>query len=271
MASEDRYWKDEILLYKKQRGKRDPFAHYYPEKTASLILLVDYFSRLVDLRVSKIMEVGMGSGMALILAAMKGADCTGVDISKEACRFTKILREDYLSRTQKRRLRIINKDIFSYDTSEKFDLVFSIGSLEHLGEDRQLKFLLKMKNLSQKYILIGVPDYQSPVFKSFMWYFSKQNRVYEERHLPINVKHLFKSADITFVDKVGMGIGISGKHINKENHTLRSFLIRKFKIKDLYNLVISADKVDWLVDIEKSLSKEEADTYGFIDLFVGVV
>lgn len=269
MISEDNYWVKEIQLYKAHRNKRNPFGHYYPEKMASLLVLRDYFSTLVNLRKARILEAGMGSGMALVLAVKKGAICSGVDISREACKFGRILKEDYLDRTQRENFKIVNKDILKYNTTKKFDLVFNIGSLEHQNQREQLKYLQRMKDLSKKYVLVGVPDYRSPIFRSFIWYFSRQNRVYEEKHLPINVEGLFKRANISFIDKVGMGIGISYKHINKNDPMLVSFLKRKFRIRELKQLNISAQKINWLIEIEKSLSKKDADNFGFIDLFVG--
>lgn len=270
-VSEDGYWEKEIELYEKCRKLPDPFAQYYPEKKASLLTLLDYFSGLIDLKNARILEAGMGSGMALVLGVKRGAYCAGIDISKVACRFATILKEDYLDNSQKNRFEVINEDILSYSSTTKFDLVFNIGSLEHLNRQEQLRFLLKMKNLSKDYVIVGVPDYNSPIFRSFMNYCLEQNRLYKEEHLLIDVEALFNESGITLVDKLGMGIGISGKHVDKKDLGLVSFLQRTFRIDDLSELDITTDKVDWLMNIEKSLSKKDVDTYGCLDLFVGKI
>ncbi len=269
--SEDSYWKRELQFFNKFRKYPDPFSWYYPEKKASLIRLLDYFSNFMPFENSRLLEVGMGSGMALVLAVQRGATCVGIDNSRQACKFANILKNTYLSSAQMAKLKIFSEDCVSWKASTKFDLVFNIGSLEHQRYYEQLSFLFQMKNFSKRFIAIGVPDYNSPIFKSFENYFKRINRLYEEPHLPIDVEDLFKSLKISLIDKEGIGIGISNKHINFKDKELTQFLRKVFKINELSRLEVTPDKISWLVNVEKSLLKNEKDIYGFIDLYMGEV
>ena len=94
--NDNNFWKKEINRYLKYRKYKNPFSYYYPEKKASMGILVNYFADFIDMRNAKILELGIGTGLALVLAIKKGAICTGIDQSAEACKFAGMIKEDYL-------------------------------------------------------------------------------------------------------------------------------------------------------------------------------
>lgn len=149
--------------------------------------------------------------------------------------------------------------------------MFNVGVIEHFLPEGQLAFLKRMKIFSKKFVAIGIPDYNSPIFKSFLNYFYRVNKENTKEHLEINVLNLFKKTGISFLDKIGLGIGISSKEINFKDPTLLQFLSKILDSKDLKNFTVNHNMVDWLIKKELSLSKQDRDIFGFLDIYLGKV
>lgn len=269
--SDNQFWKKELQQYTKFRSKNDPFSFYYPEKKASITVLVNYIHKILNLREARILEAGMGTGLALALITKRGGLATGVDNSEGACLFSKMVKEDYLPKNKYKNLNIINKDFMRWKSEEKFDLVFNIGVIEHFSKKTQIAFLNKMKFFSKEYVLVGIPDYNSPIFRGFINYFHKVDRLNVKKHLKIDVEKLFQEAEISLIDKTGIGIGISSKEIDFDDSALVNFLAETFETEDLRNFSIDHTMIDWLVEKEMGLPKEERDKFAFLDIYLGKV
>ena len=103
---------------------------------------------------SKIIDIGCGTGKNLIFFKKLGFKNTvGIDVSKTG-----------LSICNKKGLRL-NKDIFNMDAtstkfkSNKFDLVFSDGLLEHFKDFTP--FVKEMCRISKRYVLLFQPNHFS--------------------------------------------------------------------------------------------------------------
>lgn len=110
--------------------------------------------REISWRNKKVLDVGCGTGRFLYLATKRGAMCAGVDYSNEAI---KIAKEKY----KHPNLSFQELDI-AEKLSGKFDVIVSIGTLEH--QDNPLSTLkLFKKHLNQRgKIIITCPNWTNP-------------------------------------------------------------------------------------------------------------
>ena len=109
---------------------------------------------MIDWKGKKVLDVGCGTGKLLFLIAKKGAQCSGVDFSKQAI---KIANEKF---------KHPNLSFKELDASEKisgkYDVIISIGTLEHQDNPlSSLKLFKKHLNIKGK-IIITCPNWTNP-------------------------------------------------------------------------------------------------------------
>ena len=68
--------------------------------------------------------------------------------------------------------------IVFFKSKEKYDLVLSLGVIEHFQDKKRKEFLKTCMNLSNKYILIAIPNQNSTVFKSYVSWSNRNNNNY---------------------------------------------------------------------------------------------
>lgn len=98
-----------------------------------------------------ICEIGVGSGLTLsYLKQMGAARCAGIDYSKEAIDWAKKENSD---------CQFILGDAFNLSNiaDKQFDLVYSLGFLEHYNKDDQRKLLSEQRRLARECVFIEVP------------------------------------------------------------------------------------------------------------------
>ena len=124
----------------KERGKTP--AQKWPESKQEAVRNI-----LKDLDFDSVLEVGCGDGEFSKLLLEKSRNVTGIDLS--------------LERIKSSPLRIsIHKDFLKayFDPNQKFDLVCCSHVLLHIKPEDVMEFYNKMKQLSNKYILLIEPD-----------------------------------------------------------------------------------------------------------------
>ena len=104
-------------------------------------------------RSKKVLDVGCGTGFFAYKAAKKGANILGVDFSKEAIN---IAQKKYSNPNLRYEHIDVNK------INDKFDVIVSIGTLEHMDNPLQTLKLFK-KHLSPKgKIIVTSPNWTNP-------------------------------------------------------------------------------------------------------------
>ncbi len=106
--------------------------------------------KLFSWKGKKVVDVGCGTGLFAYLAAKKGAEVTGIDFSEHAI---KLAQRNYSH--QKLHFKKMNVN----QLKGKFDVIVSIGTLEHTDKPLQsLKFFKKHLNANGK-IIITSPNW----------------------------------------------------------------------------------------------------------------
>ncbi len=157
----DDYWAKEYLMahvFRKYCNLN--YLEYLPGRVYTYRILMKKIINTIGLR--SIIDVGCGSGMLLHEAARLGITASGIDISRTALRFAQYLAAEFNSRN----LTLAHADALGdwVPPLSRADLVSNVGSLEHLPFEDQVKFVRYMGFLSRKYVLLCVPNVNSPLF-----------------------------------------------------------------------------------------------------------
>jgi 2-polyprenyl-3-methyl-5-hydroxy-6-metoxy-1,4-benzoquinol methylase len=111
---------------------------------------------------SKLFELGCGGGRYLACLALNGYETYGIDVSPEVTtRCQNYLDEVTKLVTNNFSANVENSDIFTYESSSQYDLVYHFGVVEHFMEfsDRQLIWM-KLYQLTKPngWIMSAVPN-----------------------------------------------------------------------------------------------------------------
>lgn len=108
---------------------------------------------------SLVLEVGCGEGGNLVPFLEAGCRCYGVDI---ACNKIENGKQFFSEHPKNDNLTLLCQDVFTWEPSERFDVVFLRDVLEHLPT-REL-FLEKVKSLLKPggKVFLGFPPWQNP-------------------------------------------------------------------------------------------------------------
>lgn len=102
----------------------------------------------------KVCEVGSGGGHYSIELARRGATVLGLDFApKMVASATELAAREGLSA----RCRFQQADIFEFESTEKFDVVFAAGVIDYVPPSHQEKLIAKMAALSRQYVILSFP------------------------------------------------------------------------------------------------------------------
>lgn len=142
----DKYW-DENKNKKTFFNSLVAFAREY--------YFAKYFAKFIaknfDIKNKSVCEIGAGSGLTLAYLKKYGASkCAGVDYSKEAIKMAK---------NSNKECEFVYGDAFNLSNikNKQFDLVYSLGFLEHYSKDDQRKLIAEQKRIAKECVFIEVP------------------------------------------------------------------------------------------------------------------
>lgn len=155
-----------------------------------------YFAKFIaknfDIKNKTTCEIGTGSGLTLAcLKKMGAAKCVGIDYSKEAVEMAKISNKE---------CEFIYGDAFNLSNikDKQFDLVYSLGFLEHYSKEDQRKLIAEQKRIAKECVFIEVPY---DIFY-FRWLFAINRK--------LGRTTTFSDEEL-FVKKTFQGLGLKGK------------------------------------------------------------
>ena len=142
----DKYW-DENKNKKTFFNSLVAFAReYYFAKYFAKFIAKNY-----DIKGKVVCEIGAGSGLTLAHLKKLGASkCVGVDYSQEAID---------MANNSNKECEFIYGDAFNLSIikDKQFDLVYSLGFLEHYTKEEQLKLIAEQKRIAKECVFIEVP------------------------------------------------------------------------------------------------------------------
>jgi len=160
------------------------------------LIIVDIIRRL---KPEKIIEIGAGSGVDIIELHKLNFDVTYSDFSETALKKFKDRNPN---------IKAVKCDVKKLPFSNNsYDLVFSLGLLEHFNEKDRKKAIEELFRISKRYVLIDVPQKFSPrsIYKKLLiflnkWPFGKEIE-FSYYKLVKEVKSVVK--DVRIVERYG--------------------------------------------------------------------
>jgi 2-polyprenyl-3-methyl-5-hydroxy-6-metoxy-1,4-benzoquinol methylase len=159
-----------------------PYTEFYKIK---LIPAIDYRRNVLGVKkfrqiiqhskkIGKVLDIGCGLGEVLSVFKENGWDCTGIEFNEFAARFA---RENF-------QLNIINKSIYDFDITEKYDVIMLWGVLEHFYDPK--KILKKIHELlnDDAVLVLEVPSADSVLVRFYERTQRNVDRIIEgDRHI----------------------------------------------------------------------------------------
>lgn len=117
--------------------------HYWGNKISEMVLdIIDMYPTTNTK--PKILEIGCGEGTNAVYLAKNGYDVTAFDLSKTAVEKTKNLADKC-----EVNISPFIADLNDYLPTEKFDVVFSSGTLQYLLPEKRAAFMSAIQNSTQ--------------------------------------------------------------------------------------------------------------------------
>ena len=215
---------DEELWQKKWNNLDFPI-HLNPQKRVERV-----FMRLFDRyfvnhkKISKTcLEIGCNPGKFLIYCGKNlNYEMVGLDYDKKGVAITKRnIVESGL------KAEILEKDFFNYDTDRKFDLVLSLGFIEHFQGERLQEAINKHVNLLNKggKLFLSVPNFR---YLNFIFAYIFRKKMLEVHNLEVMKKSFFidlannNNLEIEYLDYFG-GFHPGGVKLGNNNFLSKFF------------------------------------------------
>lgn len=185
----DKFWAKELAAAEVFYAHGYDYEVYLPGRYFTYKRLVDILQDHEDIKGKSILEVGCGSGLALVMLAKRGVKCIGLDKSYVALEFLRrnVEKEglDSIVRNQ--------GDFFSmvYDDNQ-FDISYNLGVFEHLDQKDQERLIKEMARITKGIIFIIIPNPDSPLFKTLLYHEQELDsiapgNIYPDRHKHFHV------------------------------------------------------------------------------------
>jgi 2-polyprenyl-3-methyl-5-hydroxy-6-metoxy-1,4-benzoquinol methylase len=214
--------------------------------------------------------------MVLTYFAKKGANCIGIDHSKNALKLAK-----FVAKESKVKIKLMKTDIFSLPFRDNsFDLVFNTGVFEHFSEKKQIALIKEMTRVSRKYVLINIPNMgKSSIFTMFIHSHGNEKKSYHVPHKTTNIKKIAKLTDLKLVYFDGLHIfslkdfktfrtyGKALERFYSELKRTMSGTDRKM-LKNFPNMEIIMKNVPAFIRLEEKAKKSERIKFAFTHIFL---
>jgi SAM-dependent methyltransferase len=144
-----------------QRRKTE-YRRYLPGRFYTYSRVCELIYQSAGSQCRDALEVGCGSAITSHLLSTRGTKATGLDISGCALQFASALTQEFSSQVT---LAQGSWETLPYSDSS-FDVVFSLGALEHVPPEQQLIFVEELARVSRGQVIILVPNVASPIYQT---------------------------------------------------------------------------------------------------------
>lgn len=133
------------------KGERKHYTHFVTKGTTSSE--ANEILKEINWKGKKVLDVGCGTGNFALKAAKKGANVLGIDFAEEAINIAK--------KTRKHK-NLQFKKLNAAEITEKYDIIVSIGTLEHMDEPFSTLKILKKHLKPRGKIIVTTPNWTNP-------------------------------------------------------------------------------------------------------------
>jgi SAM-dependent methyltransferase len=252
------HFERELNAFRSAKDQRPgmTYPEWQPTKWQALSLLRESLGKATQARahpVATALELGCGSATLLLQLASDGVRCVGVDedasalqLAREAASILPIRPQPFL--------RLQEADFLDHSVDlQPADLVMSIGVVEHFEEDKQqLMTIARHCELSKRWVLIGIPNQTSPLFRCYLQAMEEDGTLYDDQHWEIDIPSI--------VRRLGHEIVIEdGCHLFRDRLVESSARYSSFPDIDM----TSAD-IEALAHVERATPIEVRLRFGFL-------
>ncbi len=271
----DIFWAKELVATELFYTNGLSYKEYLPGRYLTYKRLSDIIKKLVDIKGKSIIEMGCGSGLALVMLAKDGAKCTGLDKSHIALEF---LRRN----AEKEDITNLSRDFGNFLSTNyennQFEVSFNYGVFEHLNQEEQKSLMKEMARITKDIILIAIPNPNSPLFKTLLHNEQEleslvPGNIYPDRkkHYYVDLRDLLDFAGFEIIEDSGILLAPS-RSINLE--LLDKEAINFFdNLPKMMPLGEKKEKVENLIKfwecVEKAASSEDLRKYAWARYVVG--
>lgn len=270
MNENDKFWKlqhDNYLAF--SYAAKNRYEAWQPGRWAAnrsvAHSLREFFSDI-----KSILELGAGSAaFSMELQRQYKCDIVGVDMSIEAKRYAERIAMDM-------GIPITYKLSDIFEETIRADVVLSLGVIEHYTPQKQMEFIEKCAELSNKYVLIAIPNQESLIFRNYCEWARSKNGEYEEEHKALTVyelETLMECCGLEIVRIDGFQVFLSEKEFwnNTDINSIPLYVDLKWKISaeginwpDFPVMNFTYDDIPMMVEIEEQLGEQIRMEYGFM-------
>lgn len=276
MDREKEYWNEQLRIYNSLKyAKRIRYYEWQPARWAGNYSAISLIKKYLD-DVKSLIEVGAGSAAFSIALYNKKNDLKlhAIDISPIATKYGQKISNDLNVPIQ-----YVCGNLF--ECTGKYDLVLSLGVIEHFTFKQMNEFVEKCIELSNKYILIAIPNQESEFFKNYVSWSNKNSKEYEEKHNKFNnedLKVLLKKHNLKILVEDGFQLFLSEKNFLEEDTKNNSEIIKLLKSKLMNlnfelgskfpNVNFKAKDINDLVKVELSFNQKIRMKYSFMSFIL---
>jgi SAM-dependent methyltransferase len=202
------------------------------------------------------LEVGCGGSLSIHFLGLSNEDniAIGCDNDQHALEYSSFLKTHFKSNVNFKKA-----DAFTLPFKNcEFDVVYSIGMIEHYDESEQILLCKEMQRVASKLLIIGIPNYGkfSPAYDVV------HNG--DEDHKECNLESLARAMQLNNVIFDGRCCFLSKMEV-RDNPLYLQFI--KTSYPEFYLDYFTADLIDRLAEAEQEMLPELRRKYGFIEFF----
>jgi len=175
-------------------------------------LLMKHF----DIKGKSILEVGTGTGQYSIELSKHGAFCTGIDLEQGSVDLATRIASD----SQADNCVFNETDVFDINLDYNYDIVFSMGTVEHFTKKEIVTMFKKMTEIAD-IVVVGVPYSGSHAYMFAKeismamntWRYGVENDFW-------TLKNLFEASDIRMIEEQTIGLVSEAMYLKRVNQQL---------------------------------------------------
>jgi SAM-dependent methyltransferase len=276
------YWGKEAASFQAfcEANPGATYRDWQPTKWQSLGRVADAVIQEAARRgtpIESAVELGCGSATLLVQFACRGIRGIGVDGVYTALQLARAAAES-VDRSDD--IALLCADFLALGDADvpAADLVCSGGVIEHWDTAGQLRVLDIHRSLTSRWLLVGVPNLESPVFKSFVRWARAHDRFYSDEHFEISVPELAACLGMPVVWEDGCHIFLGRSDYYQPGDaeldafyadlTTQLLAFDPVRFAGFPQVDLTAEEVETLAAVEEAVDPTARRRFGFMTFYL---